>query len=219
MHSIHWTRKTIYTLLTVFILSYFLYFYIQNIFLPVQFKRFVILKAQEYLNRNVTIDEIRFSPLSGFVVRNVTVYQKEAPDRVFLRADEVTFHVLLAPVFQKKLILIPSIYVSGPFIQITRESAGRWNFSDLLATEKSPGSSWTIAPRKIIVKNGEIAYTDQTVPENFHEVVSGINLDARFSLNKIIRFTLEAKVPRRESTVNIKGNYYLEPRKLSARRS
>jgi len=217
MHSIHWTRKTIYTLLTVFILSYFLYFYIQNIFLPVQFKRFVILKAQEYLHRNVTIDEIRFSPLSGFVVRNVTVYQKDAPDRVFLRADEVTFHVLLAPVFQKKLILIPSIYVSGPFIQITRESAGRWNFSDLLATEKSPGSSWTIAPRKIIVKNGEIAYTDQTVPENFHEVISDIDLDARVSLNKIIRFALRCKVPRRESAVNIKGNYYLEPRKLSAR--
>ncbi len=215
----HWTRKTIYTLLTVFILSYFLYFYIQNIFLPVQFKRFVIARAQEYLQRNVTIDEIRFSPLSGFVVRNVTVYQKDVPERVFLQADEVTFHVLLAPVFQKKIILIPSMRLSGPFIQIIREGANQWNFSDLLGDRKSPGSgsSWTIAPRKIIVKNGEIAYTDQTVTENFHEVISGIELDARFSLNKIIRFTLEAKIPRQGSTVNIKGNYYLESHKINAR--
>ena len=219
MHSIHWTRKTIYTLLTVFILSYFLYFYVQNIFLPVQFKRFVIVKAQEYLKRNVTIDEIHFSPLSGFVVRNLTIYQKDAPDRVFLQADEVTFHVLLAPVFQKKIILIPSLRVNGPFAQIVREGTNQWNFSDLLEARKpsTTKNSWTIAPRKIIVNDGEIAYTDQTVPENFHEVISGIDLDARFSLNKIIRFTLEAKVPRRESTVNIKGNYYLGSRKLSSR--
>ena len=218
----HWTRKTIYTLLTIFILSYFLYFYIQNIFLPVQFKRFVITRAQEYLHRNVTIDKIHFSPLSGFVVRNLTVYQKDDPERVFLQADEVTFHVLLAPVFQRKIILIPSMRVSGPFVQITREETTRWNFSDLLEDRKSSTSgktksSWIIAPRKIIVKDGEIAYTDRTVPENFHEVISGIELDARFSLNKIIRFTLQGKIPRRESTVNIKGNYYLESRKLSAR--
>ncbi|MBI3617937.1 MAG: AsmA family protein, partial [Candidatus Omnitrophica bacterium] len=227
----HWTRKTIYTLLTIFILSHFLYFYIQNIFLPVQFKRFVIARAQEYLQRNVTIDEIHFSPLRGFIVRNVTVYQKDDPERVFLQADEVSFHVLLAPVFQKKIILIPSMRVSGPFAQIVREDTNRWNFSDLLATEKSPSprpeaprgegtsgkSSWTLAPRKIIVKNGEIAYTDQTVPGNFHEVINGIELDARFSLNKIVRFTLQGRIPRRESTVNIKGNYYLESRRLSAR--
>lgn len=215
----HWTRKTIYTLLTIFILSYFLYFYIQNIFLPVQFKRFVTARAQEYLNRNVTIDKIHFSPLSGFVVRNLTVYQKDDPEHVFLQADEVAFHVLLAPVFQKKIILIPSMRLSGPFVQIVRESTNQWNFSDLLEARKSSGmkSAWTIAPRKVIVKNGEIAYTDRTVPENFHEVISGIELDARFSLNKIVRFTLQGKIPRRESTVSIKGNYYLESRKLSAR--
>lgn len=223
----HWTRKTIYTLLTIFILSYFLYFYIQNIFLPVQFKRFVTTRAQEYLQRNVTIDEIRFSPLRGFIVRNLTVYQKDDPERVFLRADEVAFHSLLVPVFQKRIILIPSMRVSGPFVQIVREGTNLWNFSDLLApptagledrkssTSGKAKSSWTIAPRKIIVKDGEIAYTDRTVPENFHEVISGIGLDARFSLNKIVRFTLQGKIPRRESTVNIKGNYYLESRKLS----
>ncbi len=232
----HWTRKTIYTLLTIFILSYFLYFYIQNSFLPVQFKRFVIARAQEYFHRNVTIDEIRFSPLSGFVMRNLTVYQKNDPARVFLQADEVTFHVLLAPAFQKKIILIPSMRLNGPFVQITREEADRWNFSDLLDARRPPASGqaksslsvpaspaggrqagWTIAPRKIIVKDGEIAYTDLTVPENFHEVISDIELDARFSLNKIIRFTLAGKVPRRESTISIKGNYYLESSKLSAR--
>lgn len=219
MHSIHWTRKTIYTLLTAFILSYFLYFYIQNIFLPVQFKRFVIARAREYLKRDVTIDEIHFSPWGGFVVRNLTVYQKDDPGRVFLQADEVTFHVLLAPVFRKKIILIPSMRVSGPFAQIVREGAHQWNFSDLLHARKpsETKSSWTIAPRKIIVKGGEIAYTDRSVPENFHEVISDIELDARFSINKIIRFTLQGKIPRRESTVNIKGNYYLESRKLSAR--
>ncbi len=218
MHSIHWTRKTIYTLLTVFILSYFLYFYIQNIFVPVQFKRFVIARAREYLKRDVTLDEIRFSPWGGFVVRNLTVYQKDDPGRVFLQADEVTFHVLLAPVFRKKIILIPSMRVSGPFAQIVREGAHQWNFSDLLhaRTPAETKSSWTITPRKIIVKGGEIAYTDRSVPENFHEVISGIELDARFSINKSVRFTLQGKVPRRESTVNIKGNYYLESRKFSA---
>ena len=215
----HWTRKTIYTFLTIFILSYFLYFYVQNIFLPVQFKHFVIAKAQEYLHRHVTIDEIHFNPLRGFIVRNLIVYQKDAPDRVFLQADELAFHVLLAPIFQKKILLIPSISVKGPVIQLTREDKDRWNFSDLITPgrETKPMSSWIIVPRKIIVKDGEIALADQSVPEGFHEVISDIDLDARFSLNKIIRFTLEGKIPRRKSTISIKGNYYLDSRKLSCR--
>lgn len=242
----HWTRKTIYTILTIFILAYFLYFYVQNIFLPVQFKRFVTAQAREYLQRNVSVEEIHFSPLKGFIVRNITVYQKDDPTRVFLRADEVAFHVLLAPMLWQKLILIPSIRVNGPFAQITREDTNRWNFSDLLApptagptARKSSGpGSWTIAARKILVEDGEIAYTDRTTAENFHEVVSGIRLDARLSLNKIIRFTLGGKIPRRptsslqpggsssstggsmreeESSVDIKGNYDIGARELSSR--
>lgn len=213
----HWTRKTIYTLLTIFILTYFLYFYVQNIFLPVQFKRFVTAKAQGYLQRPVTIEEIHFSPWRGFIVRNLTVYQKDDLTRVFAQADEISFHMLLAPIFQQKLILIPSLRVSGPFVQIVREDTNRWNFSDLLAAKQPSPNSWTIAPRKIIVKDGEIAYLDQTTAEPFQEVISDISLDARLSLNKIVRFTLEAQIPRRESAVSIKGNYHIDERKLSSR--
>lgn len=223
--AMHWTRRTIYTILTIFILAYFLYFYVQNIFLPVQFKRFVTAQAREYFRRNVSVEEIHFSPLKGFIVRNITVYQKDDPTRVFLRADEVAFHVLLAPMLWQKIILIPSIRVNGPFAQITREDTNRWNFSDLLApptagptARKSSGpGSWTIAARKILVEDGEIAYTDRTAAESFHEVVSGIRLDARLSLNKIIRFTLEGKIPRKESFVDIKGNYDIGARELSSR--
>ncbi|MBI5150723.1 MAG: DUF748 domain-containing protein [Candidatus Omnitrophica bacterium] len=215
----HWTRKTVYVFLTVFILAYFVYFYMENIFLPVQFKRFVVDKAQEYLHRTVTIADLHFSPLHGFLIRDVTVYQKDDPQRVFIRVDEASFHVFLTPFLKNKLAVIPSVRIKRPFVQLVREDKDLWNFSDLVTTPKSVSGAggWTVAPRKIIVEDGEIAWADKTTAENFHEVISGIDLDARLALTKVLRFTLHARVPRRQADFTVKGNYRIEGRELTAR--
>ncbi|MBI5416255.1 MAG: DUF748 domain-containing protein [Candidatus Omnitrophica bacterium] len=219
MNFMHWSRKTIYVLLTVFILVYFVYLYMENIFLPVQFKRFVVDKAQEYLHRPVTIADLHFSPLRGFIVRDITVYQKDDPGRVFLQVDEASFHVFLTPFLKHKLVVIPSVRIKQPFVQIVREDKNLWNFSDLL-TARGPSSGpggWTVAPRKIIIEDGEIAWTDKTAAEGFHEVISGIDLDARVALTKVLRFTLNAQIPRRQADLTVKGNYRLDGRELSSR--
>ncbi len=228
----HWTRKTTYAILTAFILIYFFYFYIENIFLPLQFKRFIITKAQEFLQRRVSLEEIHFSLLRGFIIHNLTVFQKDDSSRVFVRADEISCQALLIPVFQQKLIFVPSMRISGPFIQIVREAPNQWNFSDLFTplptgpvppqnmpgqTKKPAKNSWQIVPRKIIIQDGEITYTDQTTSESFQELINDIYLDTRISLNKIIRFILKAKIPRREATISVKGNYAIDKRELSSR--
>jgi hypothetical protein len=220
-----WIRKTLHVLLALVLLGASLYLYVENIFLPVQFKRFITDKAQGLLNRPVTIGEIHFNPLRGFVIEGITVYQKDSPALPFIQIDEVSLNIFLSPVFSQKAVIIPAIYLKRPFIHILRQGATggsaeqtSWNFSDLLRPPGSAPPRKTFIPliRKIIVEEGEVIYADQTREKKFLELINGINLDARISLNGIIRFKLEALIPRRESGFQVKGNYALSTHKLSS---
>ncbi len=214
----HWTKKTFYILITILLLTASLYLYVENIFLPIQFKGFITAKAEDLLKRPVTIGEIHFNLLRGFVIREITVYQKDSPVLPFVQIDEVSLNIFLAPFFSPQAVIIPSVYLKRPFVHLVRQGEASWNFSDLL---RPPGSAPSQSPfipliRKITIEEGELIYTDQTREEKFLDLISGINLDARISLNKIVRFALKGAVPRRSSEFEIKGNYALTTQKLSA---
>jgi hypothetical protein len=212
----HWTRKTIYVIIAVILLAVSLYTYINNIFLPVQFKRFITAKAGEALHRTVTIREIHFRPVRGFVFQNVTVYQKDDPARPFLQAEEVALNFIFVPSFKKPSVIIPSVSLLNPFIHLIRYKDGSWNFSDILPSRAQPSSPKTprILVRKIIAKDGEIAYTDKTSDEEFMETADNVSLDARVSLNRVVRFLFEASLPRREGSLRVKGTYHIGDKQL-----
>ena len=213
----HWTKKTFYILIAILLLAASLYLYVENIFLPIQFKGFITAKAEDFLKRPVTIGEIHFNLLRGFVVREITVYQKDSPALPFVQIDEVSLNIFLAPFFSPQAVIIPSVYLKRPFVHLIREGETSWNFSDLLRPPGSaPPSPFIPLIRKIIVEEGEVIYADETREEKFLDLISGINLDARISLNKIVRFALKGAVPRRSSEFEIKGNYALTTQKLSA---
>lgn len=212
----HWTRKTIYAIAAVILLAVSLYIYVNNIFLPVQFKRFITAKAGEALKRPVTIREIHFRPVRGFIFENVTVYQRDNPARVFLQAEEVALNLIFVPSFKKPSVLIPSVSVVNPFLHVIRGKDGNWNFADILTrrTGRSPSKAPRLLVRKIIVKDGEIAYTDKTSGGEFMETFDNIFLDARVSLNRVVRFSLETSLPRRKGSLRAKGTYHIGNKQL-----
>lgn len=213
----HWTKKTFYILITILLLAASLYLYVENIFLPIQLKRFITAKAEDFLKRPVTIAEIHFNLLRGFVIQEIMVYQKDSPALPFIQIDEVSLNIFLAPFFSPQAVIIPSVYLKRPFVHLIRQGEASWNFSDLLRpTGAAAPSPFIPLIRKIIVEEGEVIYADETRQEKFLELISGINLDVRISLNKIVRFALRGAVPRRSSEFEIKGNYALATQKLSA---
>lgn len=212
----HWTKKTFYILITVLLLAASLYLYIDNIFLPYQFKQFVTLKIQEALKRPVHIREIHFTALRGIVIQDLTVYQGQYSTWPFLRVEEASFPLILTPGFQYKTLVIPAVHLKRPYAHLIREGKDTWNFSDLLPSSKSSAAPLRILVRKITVEDGEIVLADQTRQDNARELISGIDIDLRLSLNQVARFKAEALLPRREGRLQIKGNYRIGAKELSS---
>jgi len=95
-------RKLILIGTSLIIIGAAAYFYVDTVFLPVQFKRFVISKVEKLLDRQVSIRVIDFKPFQGLIFKNISISQKDDPDQFFFKSEEITLNLLLVPFFQKK---------------------------------------------------------------------------------------------------------------------
>jgi len=211
-------RRIIFILAGLAMVSIGMFLYIDTVFLPIQFKRFVTTRAEKILRRDVSIGAIDFRFLKGFVVENITVSRKSDPNKPFIQIRQVTFNLLFAPILKKRTIIIPSVGIKDPYVYLSRDEKNIWNFSDLPDIKKmmKQKSSFAVLLRKLDLKGGEVHYSDKTQKKDFLESVEGISIDTTLSLNKGIRFVVEAQVPKRKSMLKIKGNYNLASRKLTA---
>lgn len=211
-------RKIIFTIISLIIIGAAAYFYVDTVFLPVQFKRFLTSKVEKLIDRQVSIGAIDFKPFHGLILKNVTIFQIDDPDQYFFKSKEITFNLLLVPFFQKKAIIIPNIRINGPIIRIARSKKGVWNFSDLLDSKKTSGRKDLppILLRKLNLENGTIHFSDEIQKEKFTESIENIHLNTTLSLNKGIRFIAQAHIPELKSTFKIKGNHNIVTKKLTA---
>lgn len=210
-------RKFILILISLIIVGAAAFFYIDTVFLPVQFKRYVTSRAEKLLNRKVSIGAIDFKIFQGFILENITVARKDDPNQSFFKSKKITFNLLLTPFFQKKAI-IPSIKIDEPFVYLVHDKKGNWNFSDLLDLRRSSGRGDlpSILLRKLHLKGGIIHFTDKTQKEIFSESIENIHLTVTLSLNQGIRFIAEARSPELKSVIKVKGNHDIVTRKLTA---
>ena len=211
-------HRTVLILIGLLLVGVAAYFYIENIFLPVQFKQFMTTNAEKLLQRRVSVDTIDFRPIRGFVIRNIFVSRKDDPSLPFIQIDEVTFNLLLAPVFRKKTVILPNIKIKNPYVYLSRSQDGTWNFSDLTALGRNMDNknSFSVLLRKLRLENGKVHCLDKTQDQEFFESFENININTTLSLNKGVRFIVQAQVPRSKTAMVIKGNYSLLPRKLTA---
>jgi len=193
-------RRLIFIMISLIFISIVSFFYFDTVFLPIQFKRYVITKAEKYLHRPVTIDTIDIQFLKGFIFENITIGQKDNPEKPFIHIRRLTFNILLIPLFQQKTIIIPNIKIEDPFVDISRYENKEWNFSDLFDFNKSSLRKKipSLLLRKLSIENGKIDYIDKTQTNEFTESIKNISLDTTLSLNKGIRFVAEAHIPKKK---------------------
>lgn len=193
-----------------------LFIYINKIFLPVKLREIIQSRAEEFLGRKVTYRSIDYQLFQGLVVDNLTIYDKDDPSLIFVHLDQIKLNVLLTPVLQKKII-VPSVIITRPQINLIRKEPAVWNFSDLLAKRRPAGakSPFNVMLGGVTIDQGQIEFTDKSGAVTTTEKFENINVKAHLSIKTGIRFELDTKM-QPDTSLSMAGNYDIPGRKLTA---
>ncbi|MFH0754677.1 MAG: translocation/assembly module TamB domain-containing protein [Candidatus Omnitrophota bacterium] len=204
-------NKTTYNITLTLAITLFIFsaglFYINKILLPIQIKDLAIKTAQDTLKRHVTFDTLQYSPIHGFVISNITIYQKDDPKKIFVHAKSISAQILFFALVQRKVI-IPALDIQSPEVFITRLDPQTWNFSDLLTTtpNATPPTSATPAPELIIsgfnISNGLIHLTDISQGEPFKETIGLPVLKGSLALNSDLHISGNLALTSTSGTLN-----------------
>lgn len=209
-------KRLIFLLIFLTALGTIAYFYINTVFLPVHLKELIIRKAEEFLGRDVSIGDIRYSLLRGVVVDDLTIYQKDDSRSPFVRIDHADFAVPLTSILKNKTILISSLTVRSPYVHVIRRADGSWNFQDLLPQPSAtPRRASAVSIGGINVKNAVVELTDLAVSPAVNEVYDRTSLRASLSLREGMRFLFETHTGER-TMVRLGGVYRWTSKDFSA---
>lgn len=141
------------------------------------YKEQILAQVQETLNRQVIYEKgtfsFRFRP--QFIFTHVTVKEKGGAS-TFISADRLAIRLALLPLLEKKLVL-HDIELEKPVITLSRDQAGVFNFSDILAPKEVKKEEIAVQIRGIRIKKGEITFTDMAVaPQGLVTILKGTDL-------------------------------------------
>ncbi len=154
----------------------------------------------ERLHRDLQLGEIEISLLSGIVLNDVVLTDRDA-DNPFVSVEKAVLRYRLLPLFMLR-VEVAELRLVRPHLQITRYSDGTFNFTDLTQSvdgadakkpEKSPDSSpppLAVYVSEIVITEGDIEFIDQTKKGEGH-TVSDLNLAVNgFSLTESFQLSL-----------------------------
>lgn len=203
--------KTSLILVVTFVILSTLYI---NIFIaPTKLKTFLVANISRVVDRPVSIKSVRFNFIQGFIINDLIIYEPDAKTQ-FIKVERISTTLLFIPVLWEKKIIIPSIRIDLPAVNIVKDEDNTWNFSAPPLLKKPPAGErparkgFSILVQKVIFNNGKINFSDNTrLPAYAKEL---INIDGRatFSPKNIIQFKANAHLNSPEKTVLALGGSY-----------
>lgn len=112
-------------------LSLFVHFYLTED----RVKALVIPQAEKALGRTVRIGEINVGLFSGITVKDFTVKETDGHTD-FASTKEFVLRYDLLPLFQKKIV-VSKVRLDAPYVQISRDKYGLFNFETLAVLAKA----------------------------------------------------------------------------------
>jgi len=211
-------RKIIYITILVLMMSTVAYFYFNKVFLPVKLKGYIEQRASSMFSRAVTIDRVNFVPFKGFVIEKIKIISKDDENKALLEVDEIAFNVLFASFFKAKQIIIPSLNINEPFLQLTHHKENVWNFSDLLDGDVfSKGDSKSnVYIRKINLYGGKVIVKDTSQREEFIEEFDNLNFTSVVNLDQTVNFTFDTHIKKKSTALRLEGVYNLKTKILTS---
>lgn len=207
--------------------------YLNNVFLPVKVKKQLSAELSAYLNYNVEIAKLKYSPLKGIIVQNIIVYDKvKDKDNTILTIKEASFHILFLPLLKERKIIIPIMHVDSPSMNIRYHQDNSFNFSRVFIpkpkaqvkpqtqSKAKPPTKSSFFIYKINIFGASIAFEDEHMTPKFTRTLQ--NMDIVLGLRQFtkIGFLVEGKTisgNQGASTFSVKGNYNLISKEATAK--
>ena len=185
-------------------LIFFIVFSVVGFFVvPPILKSVLTKKLSEGLHRRVAIRQIKVNPfVLSVTVRGFLVKEKNGRDP-FLSFDELYLNLQSISILKRGLIL-SEIKVNKPYVNITRNTDGSYNFSDLLESkEPKPKKNKKEKPRfsfnNIQILNGSVDFDDS--PKHTAHKLRDININVPF-ISSLPYYTDKYVQPLFEASVN-----------------
>ena len=179
-------KKTILILILISTILTVGLVYLNEVLLPTKLKDILIKKITQEIGREILISDLRYVPLKGLVITELTVFEKNQKKEPFLSVKEASISILYIPALMSKKVNIPSLVIKNPIIRITKHRTNEWNFSDLLSLKKTNNEKSQITAYigglKII--NGTFIFSDKNLFKEPIEIIENINLSANLALPK-----------------------------------
>lgn len=145
-------------------------------------KRAAETEAAFHLHRDVRIGSISGNPLTGIVLRDVVIAQRDRSleDTPFVTAEEVRVRYRGRQILDRDILPlrgIHSVEVSGLRAEVSRDPSGRWNFDDLIPKDRKPKPDRFAGT--IRVRGGRVHYRDESIvtPQGIVDITPN-NIDA-----------------------------------------
>ncbi|HOY10762.1 MAG TPA: AsmA family protein, partial [Candidatus Omnitrophota bacterium] len=201
-------KKPVLIIIIILMIALTGFYYINNFFLPVQFKEIVYETARKTLHREVHFAQIYYRPFKGFVIKDLVIFRKDDPNLPFVHVKEAQFKILFAPLLQRQQIIIPALLIKNPFIHVMRYPDGLWNFSDLLRSKiSSVPSPFPVLIGRVQISGGQAEIADLQSAPALKIVTNNINADCRLSLSKGLDFQVRSELAAPASGVSLKGQF------------
>jgi len=189
--------------------------YLNNTFIPVRLKGFVVEKLTEYTKHIVTIDSLKFSLKNGFMLKDIKIYKDSKGENTALfKADSATFRVFIIPSLKKQRVIIPSVNLSGAFLDLERYPDGDWNISSFFKNAASnKHSRISVVLKELSFNNSRLLIRDSYPKKPISKELTSFSGTVGLSLPDKIRIRCNGRID--ESNVSISGVYEIRQNKLS----
>lgn len=133
--------------------------YLNRYILPVKAKGAFETFASDALARKVTVGRVRIHLWHGILLENLEIQEDARYGKgPFLKVDRISAHILYLPFFKKREIIIPTLRIARPRLQLIQDPQGLWNFQSLrLQSPRTPSQRrfHLVIPR-IVLSDGAV---------------------------------------------------------------
>jgi len=165
--------------------AFLLYSIIGFLVVPTVLKNTLEKKLSESLKRSVTIETIQINPYLLKVSVNNFLVKNRAGDNHFIAFDQLFIDLEAISLFKRALV-IKTLTLAGPKVNLARFNDLSYNFSDLTESSSSPKGKTASKPflfslNNIEILNGSIVFLDE--PKDTTHRVENLNLAVPFLSN------------------------------------
>ena len=199
--------------------------YLNNVYLPVKVKGQIASALSTYLNYNVEIEKLKYSPIRGAVIQNIIIYDKvKDKDNTILTIKEASFQFLFLPLIKERKIIIPIIHIDSPYLNIRYQKDNTFNFSRAFLPnpnlQKKPKIKYSFLVYKINVFNGKGVFEDARQEPKFTKNI--LYLDIVIGVRQLTKagFLIDAKILADKggiTTLSVKGIYNFLSKELNSK--